>query len=69
MNLRPLFNIFCWLHPIIFHFFDFCSGSFYVIFVLILGSMVERWALKSDYMVSEKVSHCSYTENILYVYG
>lgn len=40
----------------------FDSGTFYVLFVLVLGSIAERWALKTDYMISEKVrvhSHAS----------
>ncbi|XP_067940048.1 solute carrier family 12 member 8-like [Watersipora subatra] len=32
------------------------SGTFYVLFVLVLGSIAERWTLKSDYMIAEKVS-------------
>ncbi|KAF6035823.1 SLC12A8 [Bugula neritina] len=32
------------------------SGTFYVIFVFVLGAIVERWALLSDFMISEKVS-------------
>ena len=31
------------------------SGTFYVLFVLVLGSVTERWALQSDYMIAEKV--------------
>lgn len=36
-------------------YYIFFSGTFYVIFVFVLGAIVERWALLSDFMISEKV--------------